>query len=108
MPPSRSPRPVPTARKGGLRLRRAVVAGAYRDDEYCVFEGGVRVGRIAPLRPRAPTGPQWEWRVSLPLPTPLWCAGRCETLDDARAAFRDAWARFKPTIGAARLRGLRG
>ena len=86
-----------------LRLRRTCIAGQYRDDDFCVYDEGVRVGRIL-LHAATPQGARWAWHVSVAEPVPAWCNGRAATLDEARCAFRIAWAKFKPGISVAQMR----
>ena len=86
-----------------LRLRRTCIAGQYLDDDYCVYDDGLRVGRIL-LHASTPQGAQWAWRVNVKEPIPGWCSGRAATLDEAKAAFRAAWEQFRPSISAARMR----
>ncbi len=70
-----------------LRLRRTCIAGQYCDDDYCVYDGGLRVGRIL-LHSSTPHGAQWAWHVNIEEPIPGWGNGRAATLDEAKAAFR--------------------
>ena len=86
-----------------LRFRRTCIAGQYCDDDYCVYDDGLCVGRIL-LHRSTPQGAQWGWHVNIAEPIPGWCNGRTATLDEAKCAFRAAWQQFKPTISAARMK----
>jgi hypothetical protein len=88
-----------------LTLRRTVIAGQYLNDDFCVYDGGLVVGRIL-LHRSTPQGPQWAWHVNLAVPIPTGCNGRASTLEEAKAAFRGAWERLKPTLSATRLAEL--
>jgi len=92
-----------TAAPTRLRFRRTCIAGQYRDDDYCVYDNGLRVGRIL-LYSSTPQGAQWAWHINVEEPIPGWCKGRAATLDEAKSAFRAAWQQFKPGITAGRMR----
>jgi hypothetical protein len=89
-----------------LTLRRTVIAGQYCDDDYCVYDDGLNVGRIL-LHRSTPQGPQWAWHVNLNVPTAGGCNGRSASLDEAKSAFRQAWEGVKPTITDEKLSDLR-
>jgi hypothetical protein len=89
-----------------LTLRRTIIAGQYCEDDFSCYDDGLCVGRIL-LHRSTPQGPQWAWHVNLTVPLPGGANGRCASLEDAKAAFREAWDRFKPTISAAKLADLR-
>ncbi len=74
-----------------LTLRPTVIAGDCLKDDYCVKHGGRSIGRIRRADERTA---QWDWMINPPLPIPTWGVGRAASLEDAKAAFRDAWAQF--------------
>jgi len=48
-----------------LTLRRTVIAGTCSDDDFSVYDDGLRVGRIM-LHESTPQGPQWAWHINAP------------------------------------------
>ena len=77
-----------------LTLRRTVIGGATINNDYCVFRDGRSIGRIREVTERAGFNPGWTWAVGVPLPIPTWANGFAPSLDEAKAAFKEAWARF--------------
>jgi hypothetical protein len=49
------------------------------------------IGRIRLADERA-GHEMWEWAINPPLPIPSWGAGRAPSFEDAKTAFRAAWA----------------
>jgi hypothetical protein len=72
-----------------LTLRATVIAGERLKHDYCVCRDVRAVGMIRRNHDRG-----WDWMINPPLPIPTWGVGREPSLEDAKAAFRDAWARF--------------
>lgn len=77
-----------------LFLRPTVIAGDTLKDDYEVIHEGRSVGRIMLTTERA----QWDWAINPPLPVPAWGHGSERSLDDAKDAFRAAWARFYASL----------
>lgn len=88
-----------------LTLRRTVIAGQYRDDDFIVYDGRVAIGRI--LLSRAPaTSPQWTWHLDQEISIAR-CYGHSASLEQARVAFDLAWQQVRPAASAPRLAKLR-
>jgi hypothetical protein len=80
-----------------LALRPTVINGSrYADDHAVIWTteafGTHRVGRIRLAGDR--TSPAWLWSINPPIPVPAWVRGTAPTLDDAKAAFREAFHQF--------------
>jgi hypothetical protein len=89
-----------------LTLRRTVIAGRYPDSDFCAYDDGLQVGRIRLAHERAGRT-DWDWMVNIDAPLPPDCKGTAGSLDAAKAVFRAAWERIKPTLGAAKLAALK-
>ena len=81
-----------------LILRRTVIGGDRLKDDFCVFFGGRRVGRIRLASERVGFSPGCDWAVNPPLPVPADCVGSEPSLEEAKVAFRQAWERFFVTL----------
>jgi hypothetical protein len=81
-----------------LVLRPTVIANERLADDYCVFREERSIGRIREAKERSGFNPGWTWSINVPLPIPPWGNGFSSSLDEAKAAFREAWARFYETL----------
>jgi hypothetical protein len=77
-----------------LRLRPTVIGGDTLKNDYVVIHDGRIVGRILQASERTGHRPGWDWVINPPLPIPPWGHGSADSLDMAKTAFREAWARF--------------
>jgi hypothetical protein len=68
-------------------------------DDYAVFHDGHPVGRIRIAAERR--AQVWMWNVTIPHPGAP--GGTAADLEEAKAAFREAWSTFKAAIGEVRL-----
>jgi hypothetical protein len=66
-------------------------------DDFSVLDDGHAVGRIRLAAERTPAA--WIWNVNIPVPIPAWCNGSAPDRKTAMARFREAWTRFKLSIG---------
>jgi hypothetical protein len=73
-------------------LRRTVIADEIVDDDYVVYFDRRRVGRIMLVTERE--NPAWDWHMNPPLPVASLGSGSKPDLENAKAAFREAWERF--------------
>ena len=80
-----------------LLLKRASLSrssGYWSDDDYDVFEDGVKVGRIFHLDAAAPEGRPWMWASGHAAGTVARAAhGYESTREAAMAAFAKSWRR---------------
>jgi predicted RNase H-like HicB family nuclease len=67
------------------------------ENDYSVMEAGEPVARIRLAVERTPE--IWVWNITLPAPSKMLHHGVGDTIDEAKAEFREAWARFKADIG---------
>ena len=68
-------------------------------NDYAVIEDGNPVGRIRLAAERH--GETWMWNITVLIPgVPN---GNASSLEDAKTAFRQAWAKSKAEIGPERL-----
>jgi hypothetical protein len=77
-----------------LLLRRATISrfsGSWSDDDFEVFDGERMVGRIF----RQVGGKAWFWGMSLQLTQARESYGTAENLDDAKAAFKTKYEKWK-------------
>lgn len=77
-----------------LVLRPTRIGGDRLADDFCVYQDGRRIGRIRLAENHVEGGLEWRWHVNPPLPVPPWADGSTAGLEQAKAAFRAAWARF--------------
>lgn len=86
---------------GGARsffIRPTVIAGNTLPDDYIVRQDFRDIGRIRFAPELSSLSAVWDWKVTIPVPTPSWCGGIANSLDEAKAAFNAAWLRFRPTL----------
>ena len=81
-----------------LSLRPTVIAGETGENDYGVMFERRRIGRIREANERSGFNPGWTWAINPPLPIPTWGAGQASTLNEAKAAFREAWERFYASL----------
>jgi hypothetical protein len=81
-----------------LTLRPTVIAGEAIKNDYIVKFESRSIGRIREATERSGFHPCWTWAINPPLPIPTWGTDQAPTLEDAKAAFRDAWERFYPSL----------
>lgn len=79
-------------------MRKTLIGGQTKPDDYEVIHDGRSIGRIRLATERAWQGTVWVWNVNPPLPIPPWCNGTAGSLDEAKTAFRAAWERFYATL----------
>jgi hypothetical protein len=79
-------------------LRRTVIGGDVLDNDYCVMREGRKIGRIREATERFGFNPSWTWAINSPLPIPTWGNGSALSLEEAKAAFSEAWERFYATL----------
>jgi hypothetical protein len=84
--------------KRDLILRPTIMAGDRLKNDFEVFFEERRVGRIMLTVGSVGQNPSWDWHVNPPLPVPSWCKGSEPDLDQAKAAFREAWERFYSSL----------
>jgi hypothetical protein len=68
-------------------------------NDYNVLEDGQRIGRIRLSGERTPG--IWLWHIQVHIPGPPF--GSADSLDDAKAAFKEAWLAFKEKHGPEKL-----
>jgi hypothetical protein len=87
-----------------LTLRAAVIAGQRYADDFTVIWRGMSIGRIM-RGAGAPSGkPQWSWSCHLHgRPQGSDERGTGVDLDDAKAKFKDAWARIRASLTEAEI-----
>jgi hypothetical protein len=81
-----------------LILRPTVIGGEKIENDFKVLFEGRSIGRIREATERYGFEPGWDWSISPPLPIPTWCHGSEADFEGAKAAFREAWERFYPTL----------
>jgi hypothetical protein len=64
-------------------------------NDYAVIDDGDRVGRIRLAAERR--GEVWMWNIGLNIPDGV-PSGTATSMEEAKAAFREAWTRFKAGI----------
>jgi hypothetical protein len=77
-----------------LSLRATIIGGDRLEDDFQVIRDGRRIGRIRRAPERVGHNPGWDWTIGVPLPVPAWGHGSAGSLEDAKAAFRQAWEKF--------------
>ena len=76
-----------------LTLKRATKfrsGGPWDDDDYDVFDGDRRIGRIM-LHPQAPEGEPWFWTIAACVPQYPQDRGYAAMRADAMADFKARW-----------------
>jgi hypothetical protein len=86
-------------------LRPNVIAGDQMKDDYCVFHKDRLIGRIRRADERSWQDERWEWNVNPLLPTPSWCNGDADSLDEAKSEFKEAWERFYASLTPEQIEG---
>ena len=81
-----------------LKLRPTVIGGDKLNNEFVVVSEGRSIGRIRQAEERYGHNPGWDWAINPPLPIPPWGNGSTDTLEQAKAEFRAAWAKFYATL----------
>ena len=79
-----------------LTLRTTVIAGIRYADDYAVVWRGLSIGRIMKAIGAASDKQQWAWNCYIHgRPSSADESGTADDLDDAKAKFREAWARIR-------------
>jgi hypothetical protein len=76
-----------------LTLKRASASrtgGPWDDDDYDMFDGNKKIGRIV-LHPQAPEGEPWFWTTSARVPQYSHDRGYAASREQAMADFKAAW-----------------
>jgi hypothetical protein len=82
-----------------LTLRATVIGGIRRADDYQVIWRGMSIGRIMRGAGAPHDKPQWSWSCHLHgRPQGSDDRGNGVGLGDAKAKFRDAWARIRASL----------
>ena len=79
------------------KLRPTIIGGDNLGNDFVVLFEGRSIGRIRQADEHR-AYPGWDWTINPPLPVPSWCAGSEDSLEQAKAAFREAWERFYLTL----------
>ena len=74
-----------------------MIGGDKLDNDFVVIFEGRSIGRIRQADEHR-AYPGWDWTINPPLPVPSWCAGSEDSLEQAKAAFREAWEKFYATL----------
>jgi hypothetical protein len=77
-----------------LALRLARAGERIRDNEFCVIQDGLSIGRIRLTTLRGAAKPVWDWNILTPEETPSWGRGSAPSLGEAKVAFDAVWERF--------------
>jgi hypothetical protein len=79
-----------------LIMRATVIAGIRYADDYAVTWRGMSIGRIMKAIGASSDKPQWAWNCYVHgRPSFADDSGTGHDLDDAKAKFREAWARIR-------------
>ena len=79
-----------------LILRTTVIAGICYADDYAVVWRGLSIGRIMKAIGASSDKQQWAWNCYIHgRPSSADDSGAGHDLDDAKAKFREAWARIR-------------
>src|SRR5438552_1804037 len=79
-----------------LTLRTTVIAGIRYADDYAVVWRGLSIGRIMKAIGAASDKQQWAWNCYIHgRPSSADDSGTGHDLEDAKAKFREAWARIR-------------
>jgi hypothetical protein len=81
-----------------LKLRPTVIGGDKLANDYTIVFEGRSIGRIRQSDERIGFTPGWDWTINPPLPVPSCCTGSEDSLEQAKAEFREAWKKFYPTL----------
>jgi hypothetical protein len=81
-----------------LTLRTTIIGGDRLKNDFGVYLEGRSIGRIRGAQERFGHNPGWDWKINPPLPIPTWATGQAESLEEAKAKFREAWERFHATL----------
>ncbi len=90
-----------------LTLRKTVIGGETAPDDYVVIWDDLPIGRI--FRSIGTGGAHiWSWSAGLPnVPQRSNHRGRADTLDQAKAQFRTAWAEIKADLSYDQIKAAR-
>ena len=78
-----------------LIMRTTVIAGIRYADDYAVVWRGLSIGRIMKAIGASSDKQQWAWNCYIHgRPSSAEDSGTGHDLDDAKAKFREAWARI--------------
>jgi hypothetical protein len=72
-------------------------------DDYIVRRDLRPIGRIRRADQDSSSDTAWEWGINLPMATPWWCIGRAASLEDAKAAFLEAWRPLYDSFSLAQI-----
>jgi hypothetical protein len=92
-PPADDRLPPQTARS---RRHRGARAADWKDDDYVVLDGEVRIGRV--YQEKLPAGDKWCWFIQI-MGAPLPNRGIADSLDEAQAEFDQAYQRYRAMVG---------
>jgi hypothetical protein len=73
-----------------LKLRPTIIGGDKIDNDFTVVFDGRSIGRIRQADERIGHNPGWDWVINPPLPVPPWCTVSENSVEQAKAAFREA------------------
>jgi hypothetical protein len=79
--------------RDGIEGSTNVIGGDKLDNDLMVVFEGRSIGRIRQAEERYGHNPGWDWAINPPVPIPPWCTGSEDSLEQAKAAFREAWER---------------
>lgn len=90
-----------------LTLRKTVIGGETTPDDYQVIWDDLPIGRIF-KSVGVGGGFVWSWSAGLPnVPQRSNHRGRADTLDQAKARFRTAWAEIKADLSYDQIKAAR-
>jgi hypothetical protein len=78
-----------------LTLRPTVIGGDRLKDDFCVYFEGRNIGRIRLAQNHVKRCDEWRWNINPPIPVPAWADGAADSLETAKAAFREEWEAFQ-------------
>jgi hypothetical protein len=91
-----------------LILRATVIAGIRYADDYAVVWRGLSIGRIMKAIGASSDKQQWAWNCYIHgRPSSADDSGTGHDLDDAKAKFRETWARIRAGLTELDIAGAR-
>ena len=84
--------------RDGIEGSTNVIGGEKLDNDFVVLFEGRSVGRIRQADERIGHNPGWDWAINPPLPILPRGNGSADSLEQTKAEFRAAWARFYATL----------